>query len=152
MACPGGSAGFAIMASSADTSAYQWQIQTAAGTWSALGNGPLSLPCGGAAALIGPPAAATVSVTISPCPAALGTVQRFQLRAAVTNFCGTSFSAGATYTVCPADFDCSGDLTVQDIFAFLGAWFGGDAAADFNGNGLSVQDIFDFLGAWFAGC
>jgi hypothetical protein len=64
----------------------------------------------------------------------------------------------ALYTVdvttpCAADFDGSGGLGVQDIFAFLGAWFAGDAGADFNGTGgITVQDIFDFLGAWFAGC
>jgi hypothetical protein len=53
---------------------------------------------------------------------------------------------------CRADFNQSGVLSVQDIFDFLGAYFTGDAAADFNGGGVSVQDIFDFLGAFFAGC
>jgi hypothetical protein len=54
---------------------------------------------------------------------------------------------------CPADFNGSGGLTVQDIFDFLAAWFSGAPSADFNHvNGLSVQDIFDFLSAWFAGC
>jgi hypothetical protein len=41
---------------------------------------------------------------------------------------------------------------VQDIFDFLGAWFGGNTMADINGGGLAVQDIFDFLTAWFGGC
>ena len=54
---------------------------------------------------------------------------------------------------CPADFDRSGALAVQDIFDFLNAWFLGDPRTDFNGfDGVSVQDIFDFLNAWFAGC
>ena len=54
---------------------------------------------------------------------------------------------------CPADFNNSGGLSVQDIFDFLGAWFTNSAAADFNHSGaVSVQDIFDFLAAWFAGC
>ncbi len=53
---------------------------------------------------------------------------------------------------CLADFDCSGALEVADVFAYLSAWFAGEAAADLNGNGLSTQDIFDFLAAWFAGC
>jgi hypothetical protein len=54
---------------------------------------------------------------------------------------------------CPADFDRSGSLGVQDIFDYLNAWFAGDARADFDGvGGLSVQDIFAFLNAWFAGC
>jgi hypothetical protein len=63
---------------------------------------------------------------------------------------------------CPADFNNSGSLQVQDIFDFLNAWFAGCTGqpgapcngqnADFNGGGLAVQDIFDFLNAWFAGC
>ena len=54
---------------------------------------------------------------------------------------------------CPADFDCSGTVTVQDIFDFLSAWFARDPRADFDGSGsITVQDIFDFLGAWFSKC
>jgi hypothetical protein len=58
-----------------------------------------------------------------------------------------------TTPACPADFNHSDGLTVQDIFDFLNAWFAGAPAADFNhASGISVQDIFDFLNAWFAGC
>lgn len=56
---------------------------------------------------------------------------------------------------CPCDSDHSGVLTVQDIFQFLAAWFAGNPAADFNGNGVTAQDLFDFLACWFghpAGC
>ena len=54
---------------------------------------------------------------------------------------------------CPADFNCSTHLEVQDIFDFLSAWFALDPRADFNAvNGITTQDIFDFLAAWFAGC
>jgi trimeric autotransporter adhesin len=53
---------------------------------------------------------------------------------------------------CTADFDCSGATNIQDIFAFLAAWFQGDPAADLSGDGVGVQDIFDFLNQWFAGC
>jgi probable HAF family extracellular repeat protein len=54
---------------------------------------------------------------------------------------------------CVVDFDGMNGVQVQDIFAYLNAWFAGEARADFNGvGGLSVQDIFDFLNAWFAGC
>jgi hypothetical protein len=54
---------------------------------------------------------------------------------------------------CPVDFNGSGGADVGDIFAYLTAWFAGEARADFNGaGGIDVQDIFDFLGAWFAGC
>ncbi len=53
---------------------------------------------------------------------------------------------------CPADFNRSHGLSVQDIFDFLNAWLAGDADADFNGGGLGTSDIFDFLNAWLAGC
>ncbi len=55
--------------------------------------------------------------------------------------------------VCPADFDASNAVEVGDVFAFLNAWFSGDADADFNTvGGITVNDIFDFLNAWFAPC
>lgn len=55
--------------------------------------------------------------------------------------------------VCPADFNCSGNVSVQDIFDFLASWFAGSSKSDFNDSGaVSVQDIFDYLAAWFAGC
>ena len=54
---------------------------------------------------------------------------------------------------CLADFNCSGAVTVQDIFDFLSAYFASDSAADINASGaVSVQDIFDYLAAYFAGC
>jgi hypothetical protein len=57
------------------------------------------------------------------------------------------------YAFCPADYNQSHAVSVQDIFDFLTGWFAGAPAADFNGvGGVTVQDIFDFLGAWFGGC
>jgi hypothetical protein len=54
---------------------------------------------------------------------------------------------------CPGDFDLSGDLSIQDIFEFLNAWFAGLLTANYNQNGgLEIQDIFDFLTGWFEGC
>jgi hypothetical protein len=54
---------------------------------------------------------------------------------------------------CIGDFNCSGTLSVQDIFDFLAAYFSGQPASDVNGSGaLTVQDIFDFLAGYFAGC
>ncbi|MBX3407884.1 MAG: hypothetical protein KF869_14080 [Phycisphaeraceae bacterium] len=54
---------------------------------------------------------------------------------------------------CAADFDANGTRDVNDIFAFLGAWFANDPSANFDGvGGVGVDDIFAFLSAWFAGC
>ncbi len=52
---------------------------------------------------------------------------------------------------CPADYNQSGTLTSEDLFAFLTDWFGGHA--DFNRSGATdVVDIFDYLVSWFRGC
>jgi hypothetical protein len=68
---------------------------------------------------------------------------------------GTSGATGAgtlTLSVCGADFNGDGGLSVGDIFDYLNAWFAGQSRADFNLSGsLSVQDIFDYLNAWFTG-
>ncbi|MCC6322243.1 MAG: hypothetical protein IT438_12505 [Phycisphaerales bacterium] len=55
--------------------------------------------------------------------------------------------------LCPADFNASGAVSVQDIFDFLSAYFLNSPSADFNhSGGVSVQDIFDFLSAYFTPC
>jgi hypothetical protein len=51
-----------------------------------------------------------------------------------------------------SDFNCSGVISVQDIFDFLAAYFSDLPDADFNfSSTTTVQDIFDFLAAYFAG-
>ncbi|MCC6322013.1 MAG: hypothetical protein IT438_11330 [Phycisphaerales bacterium] len=69
------------------------------------------------------------------------------------------FLCNATHTLiqnrpcCRADFNMSGQVSVQDIFDYLAAYFAGDPRADINDSGtLSVQDLFDFLAAYFVGC
>ncbi len=58
---------------------------------------------------------------------------------------------GPLATICRADWNDSTDVTVQDIFDYLGSYFANDG--DFNNDGAtSVQDVFDYLGAYFAGC
>lgn len=69
------------------------------------------------------------------------------------NSCGTTQSQSVELRVCLADYNCSGAVSVQDIFDFLRDWFGTDSHADVNGaSGVSVQDLFDFLEAYFGGC
>jgi hypothetical protein len=67
-----------------------------------------------------------------------------------SSVCGT---LGNPTTCCVANFDGINGVAVQDIFAYLSAWFAGDPRADVNGTaGLSVYDIFAFLQIWFNGC
>jgi hypothetical protein len=72
------------------------------------------------------------------------------LYATSSNACGS-----ATSPCCYADFNKSGAISVQDIFDYLNAWFGGNLYAITGGDGaggsLAVQNIFDFLSAWFTG-
>ncbi len=55
--------------------------------------------------------------------------------------------------MCAGDIDRNGEVTLQDLFSFLDAWFGQTAAADVNQDGnITLQDLFDFLTHWFARC
>lgn len=64
-----------------------------------------------------------------------------------------TYISPAAITVCPADYNGVGGLSVQDIFDYLASYFSGDPRADFNFvGGVSVQDLFDFLESYFGGC
>ncbi len=147
-ACSTGSAAFSITAAGTDPFTYQWQIQTSPGVWQGLGNDPFPLPCGGGAfAYATPIDSPTVQIGVRPCPG----VNSYQVRAVVTNDCGSVTSNEATYSICAADFNCSGAVNSQDFFDFLTSFFAG--SADFNHDGVTnSQDFFDFLTAFFAGC
>ncbi len=67
--------------------------------------------------------------------------------------CGVTNSGVATISFCAVDFNCSGTVTIQDLFDFLAAYFAASPSANFNGvGGVTLQDLFDFLAAYFAGC
>lgn len=69
----------------------------------------------------------------------------------LTNATGSGMLTIGPANPCPCDFNSSGRVTVEDIFAFLSAWFARSPAADFNGmGGITVQDIFDFLSCFFS--
>lgn len=55
--------------------------------------------------------------------------------------------------LCPADFDASGAVTVNDLFFFLHRYFQGALSADLNASGgLDPGDLFTFLRTYFVGC
>ncbi|MCC6322231.1 MAG: delta-60 repeat domain-containing protein [Phycisphaerales bacterium] len=77
-------------------------------------------------------------------------------RCVVSNGCSSAISLEVTLSFapeCPADFNGSGEVSVQDIFDFLEAYFGSNPDADVNDSGdITVQDIFDYLALYFTGC
>jgi len=73
---------------------YQWQIETAPGVWEGLSSDSLDLPCGGAA-VTDVDNASSVQIGITPCPG----VSQYQVRAVVSNDCGSATSNEATITV-----------------------------------------------------
>lgn len=69
----------------------------------------------------------------------------YQIRAAAQ-------AAVRTPIECVADFNGTGQVSVQDLFDFLAAFFAGSPRANVNGfNGVTVQDLFDYLEVFFAG-
>lgn len=158
-ACPTGSAPFSVTPNGSGPFTFQWQVQTPAGAWVNLGTTPVPIACtngGFAQASATEPTGTSTSIRVVPCPATPGTTlnaQLFAVRALVISDCGSVPTSQAILTICPADFNCSGTLTVADIFAFLSAWFAGDPSTDVDAlGGIQVSDIFAFLAAWFAGC
>ena len=141
-ACLGGSIAISTQAS-ANPSAITYQWFRDGNTPVALTNGPTS----SGSAISG---ATTPNLTISN----IRPQEDFTFYYCVaTNSCGSRESASVRLEICIADINCSGTVTVQDIFDFLSAYFTGNTLADVNGaGGLSVQDIFDFLAVYFAGC
>ena len=126
--CLTGQAIFTVATTSTEPLTYQWQ----------RGNPPA--PVSGATSAFFP----IFSVKLSDAGA---------YSCVVTGSCGSITSLTAQLTICIADFDCSGRVTVQDIFSFLTAWFASNPQADVNGSGVvDVHDIYAFLRAWFQGC
>lgn len=58
-----------------------------------------------------------------------------------------------TIDCCPADHDRSGSVGSGDLFAYLSAFFSGEASADFNGDAvLDSRDFFEYVAAFMVGC
>jgi probable HAF family extracellular repeat protein len=134
-ACRGSAAAMSVKTSGSRPFTHQWQLQTAPDVWATLGNDPLPLPCGGFAH-VSPLNGAATSISVTPCAG----VNHYQVRAVVSNSCGSVASSQATLTINTADFNGDGDVgTDGDIEAFF-ACLGGSccaacASADFNGDG-----------------
>ena len=112
--CPWGSAAFSVVASGG-TLSYQWQIENPPGTWFGMGNDPGPL-VGGGFAFASPINSPNVTIGIR------NRTGVFNIRCAVTNTCGTTFSLAAPLTVSPVvSGDANGDGVVngRDVQAFV---------------------------------
>ncbi len=155
IACPSGNATFVISASgtSGPVTAWQWR-PLGTPLWLNVNNGTNIDPGTGQPAFSASGATQS-SLTLTNAVGSSQSVSggRREIHAVVSNTCASATSSAAVWTICPADFNCSGVVNINDIFDFLAGWFAGAPAADFNGvGGIGIQDIFDFLAAWFAGC
>lgn len=64
-----------------------------------------------------------------------------------------TFTVEAPPPACVADFNNSGQSTIDDLFLYFNAYFSGQPTADINGTGgVSIDDLFLFINAWFIGC
>jgi hypothetical protein len=149
--CPSGSSVYSVSGIGTEPLSCRWEVESPAETWNELDGNLQILQCGAEAFALSPQSTTTV-IRILACTTSSQS-QRFRVRAAITDSCGTTISDPASYTICLADFDCSGLVSVQDIFDFLAAYFQQSVNADTNRSGeVTVQDIFDYLGAYFIGC
>ncbi|MCC6323157.1 MAG: hypothetical protein IT438_17165 [Phycisphaerales bacterium] len=148
---------FTVSPVSPAPSTFAWQYRGTAGQlpadWIHLNDGPNDIGEDASLEIAGA-AQATLSVLRVPGAWPVSGLDAGGLfRCIVTNACGIVTSNAATLAICPSDINCSGEVSVQDIFDFLAAYFADDPRADFNATGtISVQDIFDFLAAYFSGC
>lgn len=153
--CPSGTTSYSANATGPAPITYQWQWRPLGATaWINIVDG-VNHPSGSSTTWFTATGSQASSVSITNVPAAsqLASARQTQLRVLATNSCGQTAAFFVTFRVCPADFNCSSLVSVQDVFDFLTGWFAGSPSADFNGAaGVTVQDIFDFLAAWFAPC
>ncbi len=153
--CLTGTSNFAVTATGPGAIAYQWQWRPQGSpTWLNVVEGVNTDPVSTLPAFTANGAAlSSVALTNTASAAPSASAGRREVQVVVTAGCGSSTSAVAVWTICPADITCNGVLEVADIFAYLNAWFAGGPGTDFDGTGgLQVADIFAFLNAWFAGC
>ncbi|MBY0311704.1 MAG: serine protease [Phycisphaerales bacterium] len=148
--CPIASGAFTVAATGSTATAWSVESPANSGVYVPLSGTVFTEPSSGLSFAHG--GANTSTLTVSN--VVLGTHPRvIRLRAGLSNTCSVVNSAPATLTVCFADFDCNGSLTIGDLFTYLNAWFAGDPRCEVNGvGGLTIEDLFAYLNIWFAGC
>ncbi|MBC7772715.1 MAG: hypothetical protein H7210_09500 [Pyrinomonadaceae bacterium] len=124
--CPSATAIFSVTAEGADPGKleYQWQWQPApAAAWTDINDGLNTDPKGGPIRFS---AQNSGSATLSLNEYGGGTQgSHWDTRCIISTPCGSVTSNPATFTLCPADFNCDAFANSQDFFDFLAAFFAG---------------------------
>ncbi|MBC7772291.1 MAG: hypothetical protein H7210_07345 [Pyrinomonadaceae bacterium] len=137
---------------------YQWQREAAFNVFLDISNGTTNtwdgaLPAMGALVHN----ATTPNLTIAGDTANsrwLAAPHAVRYRCRITDNCGTEIhTIPVQLTLCIADFDCDGNITSQDFFNFIVAFFSllPEADLDHDGN-VTSGDYFMFLAVFFTGC
>ena len=144
--CPYSAATFTVGATGTGPLTYAWRKDGVVLSDGAGGGGG-----GGAGTISG---ATTDTLTIAPpVPGVLSLADAGVYDCVVSNTCDAATSAGATLTICPADYDCNTFVNGDDFDAFVQAFVYGEPAADIDGNEFVNGDDFDFYVERFvAGC
>lgn len=160
--CPNGGAAYSVTAVGPTPLTYQWQIETEPGVWTAVGNDPLPLPCGGGAfAAVSPHNSPNVNIYVQPCAG----VTSYQLRCHVISPCGSADSNQARLDiVTKADMNCDCTLNGLDVAPFVravvdpggyGTTFPGCDIlyGDINGDLMvDIGDVLSFENCILTGC
>jgi hypothetical protein len=155
-ACPRGSVQYAVVANAFEPATYQWQVQTGADpAWNPIVPGINSFAGVPQFEATG---TATSRVSLRPAIGPGGARQwphpGYQVRAIITNTCGSTTTDAAPLTICTADFNCDGSVDFFDYDDFVLCFE--DAACpagDFNRDGdVDFFDYDDFVLAFEAPC
>ncbi len=153
--CPTSPASFTAIPSGTAPYTYQWQWRPqGASAWLNITNGVNTDPLSGEPAFNAFGASGvTVTTTNSVGNSVAITGGRREIHVIVSNDCGSVTSDAATWSICPADFDCDGFVTGEDFDGYVAAFETGNLVSDFDQNGFVTGEDFDaFVMAFEGGC
>lgn len=153
--CPSAPVSFSVTAVGGGPFTYQWQWRPLGTTaWLNVVNGLNTDPNTGEPAFNGS-GVTGVQLTMTNAVGNSAAVSggRHEIHVVVSNSCGSVTSKTATWTICPADFDCDGFVTGDDFDAYVALFEAGVLAADFDQDGFVTGDDFDLYVVRFeSGC
>ncbi len=93
-----------------------------------------------------------IAASLSQAPMQVLTIPTFYTReGAAQSADPEARSPRLTLNVCvgaPADWDCNGSVTIDDLFFYLNAYFTGNGDFDANGS-TTIDDLFGYINAYF---